>query len=95
MTSDNGQPLAIVVLKDRSPLYAKTYAYLFSIAWKLGLTMMAIVPLMAFLTSGTMRRLIRLTTATSALAQGDIKVAIPETHAGDEFGQLARALLIF
>ena len=93
--SDNGRPLSIIVFKDRAPIRRQAMDYLVGLAWKLALALLVLTPLVAFVVRRALLRLSRITEATKALAGGDLALDIPESLAGDELGELARALEIF
>ncbi len=94
LRSDNGHNLAIVLFRDRAPLYASVRAFIVDTSWKIGALIAFFAVAVAWIAGRTMARLTRLTEVTGALAEGRYGVAVPEASSQDELGVLARALLV-
>ncbi len=94
LRSDNGHNLAIVLFRDRAPLYASVRAFIVDTSWKVGALIAFFAVAVAWIAGRTMARLTRLTEVTGALAEGRYGVTVPEASSQDELGVLARALLV-
>ena len=94
LRSDNGHTLAIVMFRDRAPLYASIRTFLVDTSWKIGVLIAFFAVTVAWIAGRTMARLTRLTDVTGALAAGRYDVTVPEATSRDELGVLARALLV-